>query len=66
MYDKCFSYGENLLRLENVFYNRNLTEIGEILLYENSTDDESTVSEFIGGNNNIVCCFAWSYKIKAK
>ena len=61
-----FSYGENLLRLENVFYNRDLTEIGEILLYENSSDDESTVSEFIGGNNNIVCCFYWSYKIKAK
>ena len=64
LYDKCFSYGENLLRLENVFYNRNLTEIGEILLYENGTDDESTVSEFIGGNNNIVCCFTGHTKLK--
>ena len=62
--DKYFSYGENLLRLENVFYNRELTEIGEILLYENSTDDESTVSEFIGGNNNIVCYFTGHTKLK--
>ena len=34
------------------------------MLYENSTDDESTVSEFIGGNNNIVCCFTGHTKLK--
>ena len=54
------------LDLKMFFIIEDLTEIGEILLYENSSDDESTVSEFIGGNNNIVCCFTGHTKIKAK